>query len=52
MANLGSTSVHGDLDVSGSLGIGVYDSVSDVPNIAEGSLVYIRGEGLHVEDGT
>ena len=52
MANLSSTSVHGDLDVSGTLSIGVYDSVSDVPNVPEGTLVYIRGEGLHVEDGT
>jgi hypothetical protein len=52
MANLSSTNIHGDLDVSGSIGTGVYDSVSDVPNIPEGSFVYIRGDGLYIEDGT
>lgn len=53
MAKLGSTNVYGDLDVSGLLSVGTFSSTSDVPsNIEEGTLVYISGDGLYIEDGT
>jgi hypothetical protein len=53
MAKLGSTNVYGDLDVSGTVTVGVFSSVSEAPsNLEEGTLVYISGDGLYVEDGT
>ena len=52
MAKLGDTTVFGNLDVSGAVVFGVYDSTADVPDIPEGAVVYIRGDGLYVEDGT
>ncbi len=53
MAKLSSTEIYGDLGVAGLLALGKYNSVSNVPsNTEEGTMVYIPGDGLYVEDGT
>ena len=53
MAKLGSTNVYGDLDVSGVVTVGKFSTTGDVPsNLEEGTLVYVSGDGLYVEDGT
>jgi hypothetical protein len=53
MAQLSSTKIYGDLLVTGEIqtngGINTYNDISNVPELPQGQIVSVKGDGLYVE---